>query len=157
MICCEKCEDWFHGECINLDKTIGESLIEKFVCPNCSRGDQVTIYKKTCALGACRKAARLTQTPASVFCSDDHTHMWWERMVGRLPKGKARAGLSDQLVQEEFMALLGSGLATVDGEGAWKLVKAPFTEELPGGLEGDNKGMFNSGRLQDDSAGTNDQ
>lgn len=147
MICCEKCEDWFHGECINLDKTIGESLIEKFVCPNCTHGDQTTIYKKTCALGACRKAARLTQTPSSVFCSSDHAQMWWERMVGRLPKGRSRAGLSDQLAQEEFMALLSSGLANADEDGAWKLAKAPFTEDLPMILNGDANGMSMQPRL----------
>lgn len=142
MICCEKCEDWFHGECINMDKTIGEALIEKFVCPNCSHGDQVTIYKKTCALGACKKAARLTQSPPSVFCSSDHAHMWWERMVGRLPKGRSRAGLNDQLAQEEFMALLGSDIASVDEHGVWKLARVPFTGELPKGVDEDGKGKF---------------
>ncbi|KAL3965110.1 hypothetical protein ACCO45_002114 [Purpureocillium lilacinum] len=47
MICCEHCEDWFHGECINLSKDVGESLIERFVCPNCTKGNLRTIYKKT--------------------------------------------------------------------------------------------------------------
>ncbi|KAJ2965561.1 hypothetical protein NQ176_g10556 [Zarea fungicola] len=32
MICCEGCDDWFHGECINLSKEVGENLIEKFIC-----------------------------------------------------------------------------------------------------------------------------
>ena len=131
MICCEICEDWFHGECINLSKDIGESLVEKFVCPNCTKGKLTTLYKKACALGACRKPARITQGEPSVFCSNDHAHMWWERMVSRLPKGKAKAGLNDQLTQDEFMALLNSGLASVDGDGGLKLAGIPFQDELP--------------------------
>ncbi|KAI9172330.1 Set1 complex component spp1 [Paramyrothecium foliicola] len=131
MICCETCEDWFHGACIDLDKSIGESLIEKFVCPNCTNEDLTTIYKKTCALGSCRKPARLTQSPSSVFCSNEHAQMWWERLLSRLPKGKRTAGLSDQLSQDEFMALLNSGLAGVDEQGMWRISKTPFAGEIP--------------------------
>ena len=128
MICCEKCEDWYHGECIKMNKEIGENLIEKFVCPLCSTGGLSTIYKKTCALGACKKAARLTQSPPSVFCSNEHAQAWWERMVSRLPKAKAKKGLDDQLTQDEFMAILGSELSGVDENGAWRLAKAPFSD-----------------------------
>ncbi|KAL7800094.1 hypothetical protein V8C37DRAFT_364058 [Trichoderma ceciliae] len=126
MICCERCEDWFHGECVHIGKDVGESLIEKFICPNCATDDLVTIYKKTCTLGSCRKAARLTHTPPSVFCSDEHAQTWWERMLARLPKARAKAALSDELSQEEFMALLSSDLATIGGDGTWTL-RAPFS------------------------------
>lgn len=130
MICCEICEDWFHGECINLAKDIGESLVEKFVCPNCTKGKLTTLYKKTCALGACRKPARVTQGGNSVFCSNEHAHSWWERIISRLPKGKAKAGLNDQLTQDEFMALLSSGLASIDADGTLQMAKMPFQNEL---------------------------
>ncbi|KAK8097705.1 PHD-finger domain-containing protein [Apiospora kogelbergensis] len=33
------CEDRFHGECIDLDKKLGEKLVERFVCPDCTDGD----------------------------------------------------------------------------------------------------------------------
>ncbi|KAG6166865.1 hypothetical protein E4U11_007810 [Claviceps purpurea] len=128
MICCEGCEDWFHGECIKLNKDIGEHLIEKFICPNCTTEELATIYKKTCALNACRKAARLTQSEASAFCSNEHAQTWWERMVSRLPKAKSRKGLDDQLAQEEFMALLNSNLEAIDAAGLWTLAKAPFSD-----------------------------
>ncbi|RFU72689.1 set1 complex component spp1 [Trichoderma arundinaceum] len=134
MICCERCEDWFHGECVHIGKDVGESLIEKFICPNCTTDDLVTIYKKTCTLGSCRKAARLTHSPPSVFCSDEHAQTWWERMLARLPKARTKAALSDELSQEEFMALLSSNLATIGGDGSWTL-RAPFsgkTSELNG-------------------------
>ncbi|KHO01387.1 Set1 complex component spp1 [Metarhizium album ARSEF 1941] len=111
MICCERCEDWFHGECINMNKEIGENLIEKFICPNCTAERVATIYKRTCSLGACRKPARLTQSQPSVFCSNEHAQTWWERMVSRLPRARAKNGLSDQLAQDEFVALLNDALS----------------------------------------------
>ncbi|KAL9468607.1 hypothetical protein ACSS6W_010301 [Trichoderma asperelloides] len=126
MICCERCEDWFHGECVHIAKDVGESLIEKFICPNCTTDSLVTLYKKTCTLGSCRKAARLNHSPPSMFCSDEHAQTWWERMLARLPIAKAKAALSDELSQEEFMALLSSDLATIDGHGSWTL-RAPFS------------------------------
>lgn len=131
MICCEKCEDWFHGECIKMDKEIGENLIEKYVCPNCTTEKLVTIYKKTCALWGCKKPARLSQTQPSVFCSVEHAQVWWERMLSRLPKAKAKADLSDQLTQGEFMAILSSGLAEADEAGVIKLSKVPFSDKRP--------------------------
>ncbi|RDA84871.1 hypothetical protein CP532_2104 [Ophiocordyceps camponoti-leonardi (nom. inval.)] len=127
MICCESCEDWFHGECINITKETGEGLIERFICPKCTIGNRVTLYKKTCALDGCRKPARLTQDPSSVFCSNEHGQTWWERMVGRLPKGPN----SDQLSQEELMALLRADLGYVGEDGKWKVARRPFSGELP--------------------------
>ncbi|KAF4977433.1 hypothetical protein FZEAL_6045 [Fusarium zealandicum] len=140
MICCEKCEDWFHGECINMNKDIGEALIEKFICPNCTNETLATLYKKTCALSGCRKAARMAHEEQSVFCSNEHAHAWWERMVARLPKTRGKGGVNDQLVQEEFMALLGSGLSGLDEAGLWRLVKAPFSDETPKGEDEHEKG-----------------
>lgn len=139
MIFCENCEDWFHGECINLRKDIGESLIEKFICPNCTSENLTTIYKKICALGACRKAARMADKEPSVFCSHEHAQAWWERMVGKLAKTRGKGGLSDQLAQDELMALLGSNLTGVDSEGVFKVAQTPFSGELPKAQDGDGK------------------
>ncbi|KAF4998022.1 hypothetical protein FGRMN_3449 [Fusarium graminum] len=140
MIFCENCEDWFHGECINLSKEVGENLIEKFLCPNCTNGNFTTIYKKICALGGCRRPARITQDEESVFCSNEHMQTWWERMVARLPKAKGKGSINDQLSQEEFMALLGSDLPGTDEKGLWRLVKTPFSgEEATNGNDKENK------------------
>ncbi|KAM4065390.1 PHD-finger domain-containing protein [Hirsutella rhossiliensis] len=140
MICCENCEDWFHGECININKEIGEALIEKFVCPLCTKGNLVTIYKKACALGACRKPARLTHNQPSVFCSSEHAQTWWERMVARLPKAQPKAGLNQQhLSQDELMAILNSDLGSVGEDGTWKVARIPFSGALPKGTGDDGK------------------
>jgi COMPASS component SPP1 len=131
MIQCDACEDWFHGECVNLDKDTGENLVEKFVCPNCSDGRaRVTRYKMTCSLERCRKPARIysKKDSSSVFCSAEHCHVWWERQIAELPRRTdARAGTMDQLTQEDFMGLLDSSLADIDEkEGTWKVATRPF-------------------------------
>lgn len=38
MICCDKCEDWFHGTCVNITKAMGlemESKGVEWTCPKC--------------------------------------------------------------------------------------------------------------------------
>lgn len=38
MICCDKCEEWFHGKCVSITKAMGQQMEEKGVewtCPNC--------------------------------------------------------------------------------------------------------------------------
>jgi hypothetical protein len=38
MICCDKCEDWFHGKCVNVTKAMGREFEERrkeWTCPNC--------------------------------------------------------------------------------------------------------------------------
>lgn len=152
MIFCENCEDWYHGECIDLSKEIGESLIERFICPLCTNENLKTIYKKTCSLNGCRKPSRLAEEEPSVFCSDEHAQTWWERMVAKLPKGKGKSSTNDQLTQEEFMALLGSGLSGFDESGNWQLVKKPFSDEKTTAANGSGKGkslLFNACCIRD--------
>lgn len=41
MICCDKCEDWFHGNCVNITKAQGKQIEDKnmkWLCPNCKTG-----------------------------------------------------------------------------------------------------------------------
>ncbi|XP_071810985.1 uncharacterized protein [Apostichopus japonicus] len=42
MICCDKCEDWFHGSCVNVTKQQGKHMEDQgleWFCPNC-KGDK---------------------------------------------------------------------------------------------------------------------
>lgn len=125
MISCDVCDDWFHGECVNIRKELGEKLIERFVCPNCTDGKlNYTKYKKTCSLAGCTNPARLygKKETRSVFCCNEHCDSWWMSMVGSLPTKAASRKALEVLTQEDFMGLLTS---TVD-QGGWKLGDKPF-------------------------------
>ena len=124
MISCDACEEWYHGECINLDKELGEKLIERFVCPRCTDGKHnYTKYKKTCSLDGCTDPARLYgNKDRSVFCSNEHCDAWWASIIRTLPRKEASIEAAEMLTQEDFMGLLAS---TAD-QGGWKLGQKPF-------------------------------
>ncbi|XP_011308200.1 death-inducer obliterator 1 [Fopius arisanus] len=51
MICCDVCEDWFHGKCVHVSKAMGQQMEEQgieWVCPNCAKkkGDESTKSQK---------------------------------------------------------------------------------------------------------------
>ncbi|KAI1391948.1 uncharacterized protein F4822DRAFT_389012 [Hypoxylon trugodes] len=126
MISCDVCEDWFHGECVHLDKEVGEKLVERFVCPNCTDGIRnYTKYKKTCSLEGCRNAARLytkSTKERSVFCCNDHCDTWWISMISTLPTKAASAKAIEVLTQGDFVGLL----TNTAEQGGWKLGDKPF-------------------------------
>ncbi|KAK1969069.1 PHD-finger domain-containing protein [Colletotrichum sublineola] len=136
MISCDVCEDWFHGECIDISKDVGENLIERFVCPNCTdvKRNVVSLFKKTCSYAKCIKAARLYgDGEKSAFCSDEHKQLWWEKAIASLPKKSSAKNTQDGLVQEELMGLLTSNLAGVDPEdGKWRVQTRPFAPPATG-------------------------
>lgn len=40
MICCDTCEDWFHGKCVGITKALGEQMEARGVewnCPPCKK------------------------------------------------------------------------------------------------------------------------
>ncbi|KAL2131616.1 hypothetical protein VTI74DRAFT_4800 [Chaetomium olivicolor] len=135
MIACDRCEDWFHGECIGMDKHTGENLVQRYICPNCAEaGRYTTRYKKMCSLVGCRNPARIYDAAQpSIFCSAEHCQAWWEQLVAKLPRTKSTE--ADFLTQEEFMGLLDAplpGPSSLDGDckdlptSPWKLGKPPF-------------------------------
>lgn len=134
MIGCDICEDWFHGECVDIAKDVGENLIERFVCPLCHEKTGLhTVFKKTCSYRNCKKPARLydgrERNERSAFCSDEHKQLWWEKLVATLPKkSSVKASMRAELTQEEFMALLGSELVQVDEKaGTLNVSTRPYT------------------------------
>lgn len=141
MISCDMCDDWFHGECVNIDKTIGEALIQRYVCPGCTdrHGINVTRYKKTCSLEGCWRPARIYDdirgdAEYSVFCSDRHAEDWWEQLVRSLPENRSLKAKDADLTREKFMGLLNVSAVhkSMDGEEPWHLGRKPFGEnKLP--------------------------
>ena len=133
MIACDRCEDWFHGECIGMDKHTGENLVQKYICPNCTDGGRyATRYKKMCSLAACKNPARIYDVARpSIFCSPDHCQAWWEQLIAALPRTKSTPG-ADHLTQEEFTGLLDTPPATTTTKPSpssnppWHLGTPPF-------------------------------
>lgn len=39
-ICCDKCQDWFHGRCVGILQSEAEQ-IDEYICPNCHRNSSV--------------------------------------------------------------------------------------------------------------------
>ncbi|KAL2016502.1 hypothetical protein VTK56DRAFT_3465 [Thermocarpiscus australiensis] len=134
MIACDRCEDWFHGECIGMDKHTGENLVQKYICPNCTDGGRCTTrYKKTCSLSGCNNPARIYDAARpSIFCCSEHCQVWWEQLIATLPRARGAAD-PDYLTQEEFVGLLDSTSYESDEKdfnaSPWKLGKIPF--EIP--------------------------
>lgn len=46
MICCDKCEEWFHGKCVGITRKMGsdmEKAQNEWLCPNCIKKQQPSI------------------------------------------------------------------------------------------------------------------
>lgn len=39
-ICCDKCQDWFHGRCVGILQCEAEN-IDEYICPNCQKNSAV--------------------------------------------------------------------------------------------------------------------
>lgn len=138
MIACDICEDWFHGECVDIDKDVGENLIHRFVCPNCRDESKkiVSIFKLKCSLPSCKKAIRKDEAgQATAFCSEEHSQLWWEMMIAAAPKPKRKAKDPRELEgQSELIAVLNSSLAGVGPDGKFRISTKPFSTPATGGM-----------------------
>lgn len=39
-ICCDKCQDWFHGKCVGILPSEAD-FIDEYVCPNCQKNTSI--------------------------------------------------------------------------------------------------------------------
>ena len=83
MIACDgQCEDWYHGKCVGIEERDGD-LIDKYICPSCTREGFQTTWKRMCRRKACRKPARVTDDPPSKYCSHACGKLFFAEMVQR--------------------------------------------------------------------------
>ena len=90
MIACDgRCEDWYHGRCVQVDEE-DEELIDRYICPKCSRREgtdpsawTVTTWKPMCRRQGCRHPCRLRKGDASKYCSDEcGLRFWRDKLEG---------------------------------------------------------------------------
>ncbi|XP_035912298.1 death-inducer obliterator 1 [Anopheles stephensi] len=73
MICCDSCEDWFHGKCVNITKAMGQQMEQdgiEWTCPNCLKKKQdrqqpklMAFWQKANEAGATDPSAPSAKTP----------------------------------------------------------------------------------------------
>jgi COMPASS component SPP1 len=97
MIGCDGgCDDWFHGDCVNM-KQADEELVDKFICPLCEEnGRGHTTWKPMCRRDGCRKPARLVKDRESKYCSDACGTLFMTEQLQRTAGAKGANGTKDK-------------------------------------------------------------
>lgn len=121
MIACDgTCDDWYHGNCININESDG-ALIDKYICPICQeKGIGNTTWKPMCRNGGCRKPARLKKGDFSKYCSPECGREFFAKRMGLSPSVKRKRGSKATVdaalvdVDEEDLGPLGGPIRTRD-------------------------------------------
>ncbi|KAH6875084.1 hypothetical protein BKA58DRAFT_356317 [Alternaria rosae] len=97
MIGCDGgCDDWFHGDCVNM-RQVDEELVDKFICPQCEEnGRGNTTWKPMCRRDGCRKPARLNHSRESKYCSDDCGVLFMQEQLQRTAGAKGANGTKEK-------------------------------------------------------------
>ena len=117
MICCDKCEEWFHGNCVNITKAMGREMEDQgieWTCPSCKvkRNDRKALSQqkltkffnkklddKDAAMGNIDKGLCVIcqEKPArsdSIYCSDNCIR----NHADKLPLTKSTATTSSHIL-----------------------------------------------------------
>ena len=43
MLCCDICDEWFHGKCVGISESSGSKL-ERYICKTCKKEDGMSCY-----------------------------------------------------------------------------------------------------------------
>ncbi|RMZ84279.1 hypothetical protein DV738_g758, partial [Chaetothyriales sp. CBS 135597] len=83
MIACDGgCNEWYHGNCVNIRERDGD-LIDKYICPRCTKVGLQTTWKRMCRRKGCRRPARVLADPPSKYCSKDCGRMFFVELIRR--------------------------------------------------------------------------
>ncbi|KAM6946859.1 death-inducer obliterator 1 isoform 2-T3 [Lycodopsis pacificus] len=65
MICCDRCEEWFHGDCVGITEARGRLMErngEDYICPNCTAKKNQVVRPATTILSACTDIGKTKAT-----------------------------------------------------------------------------------------------
>ncbi|KAL5116846.1 COMPASS (complex proteins associated with Set1p) component [Pleosporales sp. CAS-2024a] len=126
MIGCDGgCDDWFHGDCINM-KQADEELVDKFICPSCEEnGRGHTTWKPMCRRDGCRKPARVAKERESKYCTDACGALFMAEQLQRTAgakganaakskRAKKKGGKAEDEAEEDEPTPLGGVLRSKD-------------------------------------------
>ncbi|RMZ76779.1 hypothetical protein DV737_g4650, partial [Chaetothyriales sp. CBS 132003] len=83
MIACDGgCDEWYHGNCVNIRERDGD-LIDKYICPRCTKVGLQTTWKRMCRRKGCRKPARVLMDPPSKYCSKECGRIFFVELIRR--------------------------------------------------------------------------
>ena len=102
MIGCDGgCDDWFHGDCVNM-KQADEELVDKFICPQCEEnGRGHTTWKPMCRRDGCRKPARLNKDRESKYCTDACGTLFMTEQLQRTAGAKGANGTKSKKAKKK--------------------------------------------------------
>lgn len=92
MIACDGgCNDWYHGECIDLTEQQG-GLIDKYICPKCEFEGKKSLWKPLCRVDGCDDPARVGpgHSRPSKYCSDEHGRQFFQDKLTAAPDLRAQ-------------------------------------------------------------------
>jgi COMPASS component SPP1 len=85
-------------------------LIDKYICPNCEEnGKGVTTWKPMCRREGCRKAARVTGTTPSKYCSDECGVLFFKVLLALAEKEDKPRGSKRKLDSDTPITQLNRG------------------------------------------------
>jgi COMPASS component SPP1 len=130
MIACDGgCEEWYHGNCVNIRERDGD-LIDKYICPRCTRSDYTTTWKRMCRRKACRKPARVLDVPPSKYCSPECGRKFFVEMVQRSDPYAKASNNGQYIVESAPVKKLRKKMRKLN------LPRANVLKELPDNMDG---------------------
>uniref|UniRef100_S4RE66 TFIIS central domain-containing protein n=1 Tax=Petromyzon marinus TaxID=7757 RepID=S4RE66_PETMA len=121
MICCDRCEDWFHGDCVGITVSRGRQMErngEDYICPNCSSKEdeskQVTeynLFEKAAVVPPCGETGShctgctKMAAPGSVYCSNDCILRHAAHTMQTLQKGQAKPAPLPSITRDSSLSV----------------------------------------------------
>ncbi|KAK7127884.1 hypothetical protein R3I93_020458 [Phoxinus phoxinus] len=130
MICCDRCEEWFHGDCVGISEARGRLMErngEDYVCPNCytQKGQISKAGSSASAENGKRPVAGLRKTETGLTAASSTSAATTEEKTsddlgikGRIEKATNPSGKKKiKIFQPQVTAVEGSSLPKCIGPG----------------------------------------